>query len=916
MNLRILAAALFVLVLLHAAPAQLTKAPAIDSITPVEGYSGQAGFTLAVSGFNFTASSRVTWNGAQLPTTYISPTQLSAVVGASLLTNNGTSDVTVVVAVVDTTVPTPLTTVTFTLHPNQFAINRLDPPSFVIATGANFLTLRVLGGVFDSNMTVLWNGSPRTTNFINQSELDVIPVVATDVATPGTAQVSVRKADGTTTPAATVAIVPGQPILGSLDPQTVGAGAAAFPLTVSGSLFFPGATVLWNGSPRSTTYISKSQMTATIAAADVASPGTVQVRVQQNGYTSDPLSFTVTATPPTPVVTSLSPTQVTAGSGAFTLTVHGANFAPGATVYFYGGTAPVPTTFASSNQLTAAIPDVLVASPYDMSVCVRNSGSTVNSNCLMFFVLGALTPVPGCPVTPNHIYQGAPGFTLTVNGASFQPGAQVTFRGSPRATTFIDSTQLTAEILAGDLTQTGTFTGAIGVTQGGATASSPCDFTVDSMTPTVTSITPNTIESAQSVPIIIIGVNFISGATALFNGSPRSTAWMNATRLRMRLSNLDIRLPGTYPITVQQPSPPGGTSNAVNLTINNPAPQIYYVSPGVVDANSGALALTLRGIGFCPQSSVLWNGSPRTTTFVSSSTLTVNVLASDVAVVGAYPITVVNPAPGGGTTPNAVKMQVSTPGTFPLPILQYIPHIIWGGGFVTKLTLTNLTQQENTVTTWYLSPSGSSTKTITYTLPPAWTYRFETSAGTRWDPLTVQWWLVNVQSPRQASGAPNLGINLFFEYSTEADSVAAYADWARGDPPKITNAVGFNDVTPLTAFVLPVEVEPAPPGASIGKTVGLALANSSSSATVTLKLVGRRGNLMATKTQTLAPYQQVLLSLQDANSCPEFAAVLPNGNFLGTLVVSSTSPVAAIALLDDYGQFSATPVVPVATPPR
>jgi hypothetical protein len=47
----------------------------------------------------------------------------------------------------------------------------------------------------------------------------------------------------------------------------------------------------------------------------------------------------------------------------------------------------------------------------------------------------------------------------------------------------------------------------------------------------------------------------------------------------------------------------------------------------------------------------------------------------------------------------------------------------------------------------------------------------------------------------------------------------------------------------------------------------------------------------------------------DLRNVSEFAAALPSGNFIGSVVVTSTQPVAAIALEDDYGPFSAVPVV-------
>ena len=51
-------------------------------------------------------------------------------------------------------------------------------------------------------------------------------------------------------------------------------------LTVNGTNFVPnGLVVNWNGSPRQTTYVSATQLTAAISATDAALPGTATVTV-------------------------------------------------------------------------------------------------------------------------------------------------------------------------------------------------------------------------------------------------------------------------------------------------------------------------------------------------------------------------------------------------------------------------------------------------------------------------------------------------------------------------------------------------------------------------------------------------------------------------------------------------------------
>ena len=81
-------------------------------------------------------------------------------------------------------------------------------------------------------------------------------------------------------PAPQPAIVP---VVAAIVPNTATAGAAKFTLTVNGSKFNSNAVVNWNGAQRTTINVTTQQLTAAIAAADVATAGTVKVTVTNPG---------------------------------------------------------------------------------------------------------------------------------------------------------------------------------------------------------------------------------------------------------------------------------------------------------------------------------------------------------------------------------------------------------------------------------------------------------------------------------------------------------------------------------------------------------------------------------------------------------------------------------------------------------
>jgi len=92
-------------------------------------------------------------------------------------------------------------------------------------------------------------------------------------------------------------VIPAVPALSSLSPWNAVVGASALTLTVNGGGFISGATVLWNGAARTTTFVNSTQLTAAIAAADLAKAASVAVAVANPapGGTSQPLTFSVNA---------------------------------------------------------------------------------------------------------------------------------------------------------------------------------------------------------------------------------------------------------------------------------------------------------------------------------------------------------------------------------------------------------------------------------------------------------------------------------------------------------------------------------------------------------------------------------------------------------------------------------------------
>lgn len=388
----------------------------------------------------------------------------------------------------------------------------------------------------------------------------------------------------TTYTAGTITIIPATPTpeLTGLNPASVTAGSGTITLTLNGSGFVPLSSVRWNNAPRSTTFINDSQVTANIPASDLVLAGIANLTVvnpSPGGGTSNSLSFTINN--PTPTLNSISPNSATAGGTGFTLTVNGSNFVNGSSVQWGGG--PRTTTFVSSTQLTAMIPASDIASAASINVTVTNPapGGGVSS-AQTFTVNQAQNPVPTITtLNPASATEGGAAFTLTINGTNFINSSTVWWNGNARATTFVSSTQLTAAILATDIATAGTANVIVNNPAPGGGSSNPASFTINPATPApkMTSLSPNfAIAGGESFTLTVNGSDFVNSSVVQWNGNPRTTTFVSATRLTAMIPATDIVAVSTAMVSVVTPAPGGGTSPALPFAVISPVASVSAAS--------------------------------------------------------------------------------------------------------------------------------------------------------------------------------------------------------------------------------------------------------------------------------------------------------------------------------------------------
>jgi subtilisin len=303
--------------------AAVTPAPVVSSISPTMAAVGGPGFTLTVNGSSFTSASVVLWNGSNRPTTFVSANQLQASIGASDIAATGTAHVAVF-----TPAPGGGTSAAFAFTIGTVPVLTVNTTS---APSGSSITVTLTNGFGGANDWLAFapTSAPNTSYLLYTYVGNGVTTrtwTVTAPSTPGTYEFRLFPNNGytraATSPTVTVTFVPPPvPVVSSLSPSSAIAGVAGVSLTVNGSGFSSASVVNWNGSARPTTFVSASQISAAITAADLAAVGTAQVSVSTpppGGGTSGSLTFSIVSPP------VLSVSSTTAAPGALvTVTLTG-----------------------------------------------------------------------------------------------------------------------------------------------------------------------------------------------------------------------------------------------------------------------------------------------------------------------------------------------------------------------------------------------------------------------------------------------------------------------------------------------------------------------------------------------------------------------------------------------------------------
>jgi len=258
------------------------------------------------------------------------------------------------------------------------------------------------------------------------------------------------------------------------------------------------------------------------------------------------------------------------------------------------------------------------------------------------------TPTPVLPpsitsVSPSSVTAGGPAFTLTVNGANFVPGSVVQWNGSARPTTIVSTAQLQVSITSADIAVGAANTVTVVNPTGQGGAPTAFSITVNNPVPVVASLNPAALAAgASAFTLTVTGSNFVPTSIIQFNGVARPTTFVSSLTLQAAIPAADIANVGLANVAVFNPAPAGGPSNNLTFTAAFPPPTIKLLTPGSAVFGGADFTITVSGANFVSSSVVKFNGSPRATTFVSSTELQATITAADISNVGVANITVGN----------------------------------------------------------------------------------------------------------------------------------------------------------------------------------------------------------------------------------------------------------------------------------
>jgi hypothetical protein len=171
---------------------------------------------------------------------------------------------------------------------------------------------------------------------------------------------------------------------------------------------------------------------------------------------------------------------------------------------------------------------------------------------------------------------------VTVNATDNVQVASVTVSFDVNGDGVIEPSEVLTAKSSGTNTYTATFPALSGTAGTRTVTASAVDPTGNSTTTkvSVSAVTPNPTPSLSTLSpnsathggaaftLTVNGTNLVTGCLVEWNGAARATTFVSGSKVTAKILASDIAAAGTASVTVKNPAPGGGVSNALTFTIN------------------------------------------------------------------------------------------------------------------------------------------------------------------------------------------------------------------------------------------------------------------------------------------------------------------------------------------------------------
>ena len=352
----------------------VTSSPSVTSLSPSSLPAGSGDTLITLKGSQFSPASQVQAGGAALVTTYISSSELVALISAAQLTTAGVVALTVAnggstssAASLSVTNPAPVITA---LTPSSL------PPGPVSAV------VTVQGTGFVAGSVVQVNGAGRAT-VVNSATQLTTTLGSADLANPGTLLVNVVNAapgGGASAPSTLNVDASSNtpvPTLTDRFPATLETAAPTTTFYATGTNFTPGCKVLWNGQAFDATLTKTSQslppqLLLQLPPSAIPVAGTYTVAVACAEATTASLTVAV-IDPPAPQILTYTSAAIPVRTDT-TFTITGTDFTSRSVAQFNG--AAIATTVVDNEHLsvTVSAAEIQVPGQYPLEVVTAGPG--------------------------------------------------------------------------------------------------------------------------------------------------------------------------------------------------------------------------------------------------------------------------------------------------------------------------------------------------------------------------------------------------------------------------------------------------------------------------------------------------------------------------------------------------------------